>query len=351
MLEVMADYFKLNHIQVFNEIKTMFRQMKATLKGKCIEYSDLKTCLTPNQDRKEIVFVFDTMQIDSGWYCYEVFSRLIPLFDRRSSHSVLDGDFIDHNISQETLYKEFSSEVNLQKSCTYKHSSQFYFVYIHNISNAIFDRFNEGMSDYEPYIGYIDVTYSSYMKIYVSTILCNTFIKHKNIIIQGHEEDRDDTGNVNMSGYPFEENGYTCLSISDPSFGVFLSYKIERPVFGGFERDTDFAINAVSRNVLAIDEFKVQVDDSKLEYLRKKKVGSLKRSGLTQFTRPELEQLIRDRIRSSYIYNMTHNDEHQTTKFNILLEKKDKETGKIVKLLLSLEYIYSTKTLRLITMF
>lgn len=351
MLEVMTDYFKLSHDHVFNEINGMFRQVVEVLKTKKVNYSELKGCLTPNPDRYEIVLVFDTNQIESSFYGYEVFQELIPLFDRRSSYSVLCGDYIDRINNQEKLYQELVSSITLLKGCDYVHSSQFYFVYLNNISNEILKNFNEGLREYAPYIGFIDVSYSSFMKTYVSVTLCNDFIKNKNTIIMGHEDDRDESENVNMCGYPFEENGYRCVSLSSSLFGVFLSYKIERQVYTDFSRDTEFAINSISKNVLAIEDFSIHIDDKKLTYLIENKTGKLKKAGLIHFTTEELEDLIRQKISSNYIYNLTHIKKHSTTKFNIIIEKYVEDTDEIVKLTVALEYMPSSKVLRLITIF
>ena len=70
-----------------------------------------------------------------------------------------------------------------------------------------------------------------------------------------------------MSYYPFKENGYVCRSISDDLISVLLSYKIERPVFPGFDVDIEFALNAVSPMPMALGEFEIEVAEAKLNYL------------------------------------------------------------------------------------
>jgi len=167
----------------------------------------------------------------------------------------------------------------------------------------------------------------------------------------GHEPDRDNSENVNMCGYPFEENGYRCVSLTDDLYGIFLSYKIERPVYPGFARDTDFAINSVTPHVLAIQDFKVSIEERKLEYLTNNKTGKLKKAGIIKFHAEELERLIKEKISSNYIYNMTYLKEYETTKFNVVIEKYVADIDERVKLTVSLEYLYESRTLRLITMF
>jgi hypothetical protein len=353
LLEVTADYFKLSSEQIFNEINGAFQKVVDVLKKKGVNYNELKSCLTPSTDRCEIIFVFNTEQISSSCYGDEIFERIIPLFDRRSSHSVLCGDYIDvgKESSQEMLYEKLSSEISLFKKCHYVHSSQFFFVYVNNLSNEMIESFNNGLKDYLPYVGFIDVSCSSFMKTYSSMILCNIFIKSKNVIIMGHEDDLDESRNVNVCGYPFEENNYKFISLPSYLFGVFLSYKIERQVFPGFSRDTDFSINAISKNVLAITDFEVEIEPKKLRYLLESKTGKMKKAGLINLSPTEIEELIRQKISSNYIYNLTYLKEHNTIKFNIIVEKCVADINETVRLAVSLEYIPSTKILRLITMF
>ncbi|MBU1007156.1 MAG: hypothetical protein KKH08_06180, partial [Candidatus Omnitrophica bacterium] len=160
----------------------------------------------------------------------------------------------------------------------------------------------------------------------------------------------DNIENVNMSGYPFEKNSYKCLSLQDSLFGMFLSYKIERPVFGGFSRDAVFSLNAISKNILSIDDFDIELEDKKLTYLVEKKTGRMKKSGLINFEREEIENFIREKISSNYIYNLAHIKQHGITKFNILIEKSVKKNEEPIRLMVALECIPDTKKLRVITM-
>ncbi|PMM35401.1 hypothetical protein BCT55_15215 [Vibrio splendidus] len=349
MLEVMADYFQMTHESIYLEINRMFHELIGTLKDKSVNYQELRNCLTPSIDKKEVILVFDSLQIDSSWYGGEVFEKIIPLLDRRTSHSFLCGDYIDHGLSQDVLYSELVASIKAVNPSEYKHGSQYFLVYINNVSENFIETLNNGLGNYKPYTGYIDVTFSGFMKNYASTTLVRSFIKHKNFIICGHEDDREHSENVNMSGYAFEENGYRCISVQDSLYGVFLSYKVERRVYDGFKRDTDFSINSITSNVLAIDNFDVEIDERKLTYLKENKTGRMKKSELIHFDKQELEALIRSKISDNYIYNLTYLKEHDITKFNILIEKQvDNQLP--VRMMVSLEYIPSMHKLRLITM-
>lgn len=351
MLEVIASYFNLNHEQMHFEINKTFQKMVEILQTKGIEYQDLKSCLTPSLNRLEIIFVFDSNEIDSSFYGYPVFEKIIPLFDKRSSHSVLTGDFIDSNKNQDFLYERFAESIILVKDFTYIHSSLLFFVYINNMTINMFHNMNEGLKSFKPYVGFIDVTNSCYMKTYASMTIINDFIKNKSKIIMGHEDDVEESKNFNMSGYPFEENGYTCISLPGMYYDLFLSYKIERKIYKGFEKDTLFSLNTVSRSIFDIDDFEILIEKSKLKYLLERKRSKFKKGCMLDINVKELEELIRSKIKDNYIYNMEYDEEHHTTKFNIQIEIIAGDTGEILKFLVSLEYIPDQKILRVITMY
>jgi hypothetical protein len=130
-----------------------------------------------------------------------------------------------------------------------------------------------------------------------------------------------------------------------------LHYKIERGVYPGFESDTLFSLNSISSTVVALDECEVEVEEAKLQYLQEKKEGSMKRSGLLSVSREGLQTKIRERLASNYIFNMTYTPEHETMKFNTILNFTPEGAGKLVKLTVSLEYKPSENRVRLITMF
>lgn len=181
-------------------------------------------------------------------------------------------------------------------------------------------------------------------------MLVNLCTKSGQKIIQGHEDDRDDADNVNLSGLPFEDFGYECISVGSDLAGVLLSYKIERPVIDGFETDVDLSINAVNANVSRLDEFEVQVADAKLDYIKKAKSGSMRHAGLGDVTTEELQRIVKGKLRSNYIYNMSYLAEHKVTKFSIIIEVVD-AGGEPFRLMAALEYLPNDKVLRMLTFY
>lgn len=351
MLEVMRSYFDLKPHHVQREIQGMRNMLEDTLARKGIAYAELRSALVPDRKRREVALVFDTTSIESGWYGYDVFERVIPLLDKRSNHSILVGDYLDRPRQADQLFIAFQEAVRLRRSVDYRHPTQFYIVYLNNQTEAMVNRLDEGLADYKAYVGYAETTYNSTFKIYLSTMLVNLCVKHGRNIIQGHEPDRDEAEDVNICGYPFEKSGFTCRSVSSDLEGVLLSYKIERPVFPGFEEDTEFALNAISLLPLPLDDFEVEVAEAKLAYIKANKVGSAERIGMETMSAADLAALIKEKISDSYIYSMEFLEDHGVAKFNVILEIPSTSSAYPTRLLASLEYRPEQKLLRLITLF
>ena len=182
LLELMQSYFGLNHRQMFNQIKGLFQHLLDVLNSKQIDYYKLKSVLVPNADKNEVGFIFDRTKIESPWYGFDIFEKIIPLFNKQSRHSILYGDYMGDDKLQDKLRLEFFRKIELVRHTDYKHSNQYFCVYINNLSDKMAATFRTNLSSYEPYIGSIDLNYSSFMKTYLSHILCPSFIKYKNNI-------------------------------------------------------------------------------------------------------------------------------------------------------------------------
>lgn len=346
-LDTLKSHYKLDTATIYYQINKVFKDMVSVLEKKKIGYLDLKNALVPQSDRKEIAFVFDTNQIRSTWYGNEVFSILIPLFDLKSCHSVLTGDLIGRKGIEDNLKSEFLATITLDKQIAYQYSEAFYIVYINNLSSTQFSNIHTGLKQLNAYVGYFDLTYSSFMKTYLSVTLIRLFIKYRKTIIAGYEDGED----INVSGYAFEKNGYVCKNVESLYYELFLSYKIEREVYKGFEADTTFAINAITDNVFDISDFSILIEDAKLNYLLTAKKDNLVRAGFSTLTVQELQELIKTKINSNYIYNLRFRSDSQTLMFTIIIESIRIDKMIPVKLTVGLEYIPTQKILRVITLF
>ena len=348
LMDVMKDIFKAKPIQLQMIIGDGFDHLKNVLNSNGIKYEGLRGALTPSKDRRELLLVFDTKKIDNSFYGYEAYKQIIPLFNRGSSHCVFLGDYIDKTSRhQDLLLDYFKSEVKCIRDYDYSNSNQFFMVYINNLTDAMVKRFVDCLRSFEGFVGSADMTFSSPLKTYLTTILPQAFIKYKDTFIMSSDLTEEISTNYNPIGLPLEGTGYTAISVMQEYYVTFLSYKIERPVFKG-ESDTKFSLSAINVNLKNLDKLKVIIEEKKFAYLATEKVGSFKRTGLA-LSKKNIEGAIQAKISKNYIYNLEFDKVHKTIKFNIMLEFYNNDTKRKVKLLVALECIPETNVLRLIT--
>lgn len=350
LLEFIKERFKLDESRIYEEINNAFSDLLSILKKKKINYQDLKHALIPSECN-EIALVFDRYKIESSWYGLPIMSAILPLFDKNSSHSVLVGDYIGGGSVQNQLQTEFFKLIKPARFITYRDNHEYYLAYINNLSDKMVYTITNNLISFNPYVGYFDLTYASILKTYLSSILIRLFLKTKLTIIQSHPDDVSNDDDENTSSYPFEDFGYTCKSVPSMYYGLFLSYKIERQILEGFKSDTIFSINSITDKVFDITEFKLLVEEKKFHHLLQAKADNLFRSGISTLTIPELENIIKEKLNSNYIYNLTFLKDFGTIKFDLLIETTRTDNNKPFKLNIGLEYRPSDKTLRLITMF
>ena len=129
------------------------------------------------------------------------------------------GDLIGND--QQFIYSILEESLILARGFTFFHGTALYCVYINNLSESGLGRIHKSLSQFKPYVGVIPYTFSSNARIYLSTILSNSFLKNGKKVIMGHEDDRTNEENINMAGYPFQDYGLEVYSLQSMCFGVF----------------------------------------------------------------------------------------------------------------------------------
>lgn len=347
MLEVMRDHFGIAAPQMRREIQLLHRETIQILASKNIEYSALRPALVPSMDRQEAVFIFDSTSVTNGLYGREVFKHLLPLLEPRTTQSILVGDLLGKD--QATILEILRQSMVLSRSFVFKHATLLYGVYLNNLSESALLRLHKGLGNFPAYLGHIPATFSSRAKTYLSLTMGNFILKKGRTLILAHEDDRSNSDNVNITFYPLEEFGYKVASLQSNYFGIFLSFKIERPFFKGFEADTELALNAISNDVAPLGEFTVVLDEAKHGYLINEKLGKLKKAGLAAADRTFIESIIQSRISDNYIYNLAYLEDYNVMKFNLMLEVP-RAHGYPTRMTAALEYRPVEKTLRVITL-
>jgi len=347
LLEFLRDHFGITGERMKREIQLLFSDATRILASKKIDYSGLRNALVPTMDRHEAAFLFDSTEISSSNYGREVFNHLLPLLDPRTTQSILVGDLLGRD--QQLVFEILKESMILARSFTFKHSSLLYGVYLNNLTDAMVERLHQELRNFRAYLGYIPTTFSSRAKVYLSTCMAGFLLKKGKTLIMAHEDDRSNTENVNITLYDLDQCGYRVSSLQSNYFSIFLTYKIERPVFEGDQADVELALNAISSQAQPLREFDVQLDEAKHGYLINEKLGKMHKAGLAQADRAMIQSIIRAKVNESYIYNLVYRDEHDVMTFNIMVEI-GRSNGYPTRMTAALEYVPAKKTLRVITL-
>lgn len=349
LLPVIVNTLNLNNEQCAKIILSAFAELKEKLQAKGIEYTKLKSALIPvHRDKQEAAFIFDSSLIESNMYGYLAFQSILPALNKESTYSILCGDIIADRIPLEISREIFFENLEQFHFTDFKHPTQYYVIYINNLSNAQFRAIIDVLSSLTFFVGYVDMTFSSRLKSILAYSLVNLGIKYKDTMILQHEADRKDAENINNCNYDFENHGFSVKSINEMYFGLFLSYKIEAPFTD--PEDLKYSMNAIHSNVTPAFELPVSVLEEKLRYLNEDKKVIMENLGLQDYSIEELAHLIKNCIRKSYFYNLEYLEEYNTPKFNISLELKTPK-GKMRKVLVALKYSPANMGLELITMY
>jgi hypothetical protein len=344
MLDVISDYFKLSDAQIFNEIQMSASEITELLLSKDIDYKELKRALVPSADKLELVYIFDWCALEDSFYGPPIMNLLLSVLPKDSTRSILAGDWI-HDVKPRKVFENSDVGVLKPNFDASDLPDTLYFVYLNNLSTARAEAIHNAFKGIQGYLGSFDMTCLSVFKGMLSTMLVRDFIQHKNVILLGHEDDRDDQENYSLKLYDFESYGFSVRSVPSWMYGTYLSYKIERPVFEFDQSDRHFSLNAMTPSPLPLSLCKLEVDQSKLEYLISEKQGSLKRMGFEHLDTESLAKRIQEKIDGSYIYCLSNSEEHGVLKFNIILEEPPH------RCLCVLKYIPESQRLEVITLY
>ena len=350
LLEVTQKHFKLADPQVFRMIQGLFQPTVEILASKGVVYEELRNVLVPSRKRHDRALVFNYTKFDTGMYGKDVVHRLMPLLRRDSSHSLLFGDWLHEKRPPAEAFAKWLKgspraigTVNLDLA--HERYSPYYFAYLNNLTDADVVRIDEGFKVHPAYLGSLNLDFDSPVKAYLSTCLIRDFIKHRRVIIKGHEDDRDPAEDHNLSLFDFKQFGLTVRSLPEMYYGVLLSYKIERQ-HQSQDADRRFSLNALTPAPKMIDDFEVQLDEAKWKYLQGQKGGSLKRAGMAGLDAVGIAKRIREKVDGSYIYRLARAINGDTLKFDVMIEAIPD-----VRIECALRYMPEQRLLKVITLY
>lgn len=346
MLDVVTKHFLLTDEQVFREIQTSIRHLRALLARKQINYLDLRRALVPSTDRNEMAYLFDWAAMETDLYGVHVMESLLSVLPKTSSRSVLAGDWVSE-IRPSVALRSTGIKLggSLGSAGQGKLPDTLYIVYLNNLTASMALKIDEAFTALQGYVGTLDMTLGSLFKAMLSTMLVRDFVQHRSIVLLGHEDDRHENENHSLKLYDFKKFGFKVRSVPSWMYGSYLSYKIERPVFDFDASDSRFAVNAMTPAPTPLIDCDVILDETKLDYLMAEKSGSLKRIGLSGLSAATVAEQIRRKLLGSYIYNLARSESVRTLKFNIVLETAG------ARCTCALEYQPNDRSLRVITLY
>ncbi len=324
---IMKECFELTDNEIYQTIECEFDVLQKQLLMKKIIYSELKGALIPNQDvdKTEICMVIDTLQIENSYSASMIFEQLIPLLDKKSTYSILCGDYIDFlresKDSQYRLYSALFEDLKFYNATKYRYSSQYFLIYFNRLSNMQLQKIVDELSRFEWFTGIVDLRVNTRFKTYISAILTPVCIKNRDKIIASHPADYSDNENINMKGFPFEKYGYKFLSINENSFDAFLSYKIQSILPN--KTDVSFSLNALFPKFESMEQVDLEILDEKwYKYLTNQDTGKgqlLEVLGYGSESKEEFKREILKQVCANYIYNLQRN-EYGDLMFNVCAE-------------------------------
>lgn len=349
LLPVMRECFSLSDARTFAEIQNFHGECVGILKAKGIDYASLRTALTPQPTKHEAAFLFDTdlcaRSFVPGVECAEA---LFSALDAQTTQSILGGELFG---SGDQLARKLLDPAVVSIKPSFRLPDTCFVLYVNNLSEGAIAAVDTKLQQLPAYVGYLPCTYSSAAKTFTSLNLMNYVIKHGGTVIMGHEDDRPNTQDFKLHQNDYVKQGFRLRSIQSIYFGTFLSYKPERLLLDVTDDDLEVAVRAMSPAVAPLAEFTVLIEDAKFEkYLQTTKLGKLRKAGLAELTKAELETAIRSKLRMNYLYNLewVSQPTHQLSKFNILLEFP-RVGGHPERVVVALEYRPVDRILRLVT--
>ena len=353
--DMLKDHFKLDNDHIYNEIEGVFKPMVERLKEIGVPYEKLKNVLTPQIDKMEICFVFDSLKIENTIYASVILKELIPLIVGIEKTAMFYGDLIgpETREGQNAVKEIMLQSINFNTALNYRNSSQYFLVFFNNISSAKLAIIDRWLKNFSFYLGYSNITYNCYFKDIVASSIGQKCLFYKKIAILPVSEDEeiDDSNPINYSFINYDKYGYKIRNIKEFAYSSFLSFKIQRSYHEFDNDDQVYSLHTVTKEPSLIKGFDVQIDEEKYFYLLRNKLGVLKTTGLDVLHINQFRDIIRNNLNTNYIFNMDYNKDYECIKFNTVIDLFSEEKGKNKKYLISFQVNNVEKNIRLITMY
>lgn len=307
LIEVMAKTFSLEESEVRALLREMHLQVTELLASKGVKYLDLKPALTPQSDKHEIAFVFDSSRATSGFYGGEFSKHWLSALATAGGPTrtaISEGDVI--GLPAEIVWQLLDKQLvrPAGQDIPWMSPEQYFVVYFTNVSDAQLVALDREMrAKSEAYLGYVDC--SGWTPFKTALPLPPVALRIDNKIITTE----DDVGNANLRGYSFDEFGYEVIGINEDLYGTLLEFRIDMGVPQWVSADSAVALGALSGVMRDISSMTLSIDERRFDYLISEEPGyghgaSIKKAGLAGFDRSALADAIKEEVGKSLLFNL-----------------------------------------------
>ncbi|MDR5699960.1 hypothetical protein [Agromyces aerolatus] len=331
-----------------NSMQREVVEFERLLSSRGVHYGSLKSALVPTREGRQIALIFDWSASGRGSYGYEYSKAWLPSLRRTAHTSVKHGDLLRSERPDDHLqFALRPSRVTHQLDWELQ-----YAVYFSNLTRADIQTMHESLQALPAYNGYIDATFAGPVRNYFARTLTGLGVFSAGTVLLDHGLDDPFVSNRNEIGYPFEDFGINVVSLVDGYYVPFLEYKIESDVESSHEIDAALTLAAVTGEIIDIESVEIHVPPDKLDrYLLvdESKLRLMRSIGLEDVTPEELEDVVRDNLLRSYVYDLRVAPDGAAV-FSVSAEF-EKPEGDMTKRLLALKYDPAESRIALVTMY
>lgn len=140
MLPALWEHYVWNDSHTFHEIQRFYSDLLEILRAKDIDYSSLRSALTPQPTKHEAAFLFAEERCENTFVPgVECADALFTALDRKTTHSILGGELIDTRDEIARALLRHSAIV--AKDLDFKHPCFYYVFYVNNLSEGKFEKY------------------------------------------------------------------------------------------------------------------------------------------------------------------------------------------------------------------
>lgn len=342
-----------------DQVRTMIldghRLLVAQLEDASIGYHELGNALVPKAGRHEVAFVFNSKRHERWAYGYALAKQWVPVLKQHGPQKAVlrVGDVIGP--PDELIWNEFDEHLVAPSTWPRLPAGGYFVVYVTNMSAAQVANTAAALTDASDgaYLGYVDC--STWCPFKFGLHLPQVGLRLRDIMIC----ERDLDGDVNLIGYPYEENGFRMIGIDEALYGPFLTHRLDNGIPQWADDDSSVALSLLGGDLEPATTTQVVIDERRIRYLNTDHRNSLHTAGLAALDHDALADAIKSKLTNGLVYNMRFKfgsrngapaPELSAMMYSVQVEFPD-DHGKIRRYQVGLKYTAETHTSEIVTFY